>query len=507
MFCKVYCADICGINAQKICVEADVSGGLPNFNIVGLPSSEVKESKERVLRAISNSGIDLPPRKITINLAPANVRKSGSGFDLPIAFAILTAYGFINTEMLKDIMFVGELSLDGSINPIRGILPIAIKAKEEGFKTLIVPEKNALEGSAITGLNIAPARSLSELVRQINRKQLQYAEHINVEEALNRHFLNSKMDFSDVKGQEKAKRAILVSVAGFHNLLFIGPPGSGKSMMAQRIPSILNRITTKECLEISQIYSVAGLLGNDSLMLERPFRSPHHSITNAALIGGNNYPRPGEITLANKGVLFLDEVAEFKKETIENLRQPLEDKQIVINRAAYSVTFPADFMLVMAMNPCKCGFYPDKNMCTCSESDISRYFGKIRGPILDRVDICVGTKKLDSEDFKAEKVTISSDEMRKQVNQAQNIQRRRFQGSGITFNSQMGRKEIEAYCQLDEKDREILNSAYDKYNMTARGYYKVLKVARTIADLAGEEKIGKSHIMEALTYRNAYINR
>ncbi len=507
MFCKVYCADICGIDAQKICVEADVSGGLPQFTMVGLPSSEVKESRERVLRAISNSGIDLPPRKITINLAPASVRKSGSGFDLPIACAILAASGFINTEMLKDIMIVGELSLDGSINPIRGILPIAIKAKEEGFKTLVVPAKNALEGSAITDLNIAPIGSLKELIQQINRKQLEYAEHIDIEEALNHHFLNNILDFRDVKGQEKAKRAVLVSVAGFHNLLFIGPPGSGKSMMAQRIPSILNRITTKECLEISQIYSVAGLLGNDSLMMERPFRAPHHSITNAALIGGNNYPRPGEITLAHKGVLFLDEVAEFKKETIENLRQPLEDKQIVINRAAYRVVFPADFMLVMAMNPCKCGFYPDKNLCNCSEADVSHYFGKIRGPILDRVDICVGTKKLDSEDFQTEKETMNSEEMRKQVNEAQSIQRNRFKDSEITFNSQMGRREIEEYCQLDLKTQEILNKAYDKYNMTARGYYKVLKVARTIADLAGEEKIGKAHIMEALTYRNAFINR
>ncbi|MCQ2530659.1 MAG: YifB family Mg chelatase-like AAA ATPase [Lachnospiraceae bacterium] len=507
MFCKVYCADICGIDAQKICVEADVSGGLPAFTMVGLPSSEVKESRERVLRAISNSGIDLPPRKITINLAPASLRKSGSGFDLPIACAILAASGFLNTEMLKDIMIVGELGLDGSINPIRGILPIAIKAREEGFQTLVVPEKNAMEGSAITDLNVAHVSSLKDLIHQLNRKQLEYAEHVDIEETLNHRFLNNSLDFIDVKGQEKAKRAVLVSVAGFHNLLFIGPPGSGKSMMAQRIPSILNRITVKECLEISQIYSVAGLLGNDSLMMERPFRAPHHSITNAALIGGNNYPRPGEITLAHKGVLFLDEVAEFKKETIENLRQPLEEKQIVINRAAYRVVFPADFMLVMAMNPCKCGFYPDKNLCNCSEADVSRYFGKIRGPILDRVDICVGTKKLDSEDFKTEKLTMSSEEMRTHVNEAQKIQLERFKNTGISFNSQMGRKEIETYCCLDLKTQEILNKAYEKYNMTARGYYKVLKVARTIADLAGEETIGKMHIMEALSYRNAFVNR
>lgn len=506
MFCKVYCADVFGIEAKTICVEADVSGGLPGFLIVGLPSSEVREAKERVLRAISNSGIELPARKITINLSPANMRKSGSGFDLPMAIAILGALGIVNCEKLDGTMVVGELSLDGHINPVKGVLSMAVQARNEGFKRMIVPEKNVYEGAAVHGIDIAGAVDLQSIVYQINHDDVVPSGCIDIDVLLEENLRECNMDFSDVKGQEVAKRATMVAVAGFHNLLYVGPPGSGKSMMAQRIPSILCPLTADECLEISKIYSVAGLLEEDSLMLSRPFRAPHHTITTQALIGGSINPKPGEITLAHKGVLFLDEAAEFKKETIETLRQPMETKKIIVNRMNMQATFPADFMLVMAMNPCKCGYYPDRNHCRCSEADVVRYFGKIRGPILDRIDVCVGTRKLESGELKPSAETMDSETMRERVKFAQNIQKERFKGR-ILFNSQMEREEIERFCALDDETQKVLDKAYKKFNMSARGYMKVLKVARTIADIDGVENINKRHVMEALNYRNAFVGR
>ena len=507
MFCRVYCADILGIEARRICVEADVSGGLPGFYMVGLPSSEVKEAKERVLRAISNTGIDLPPRKITINLSPANLRKSGSGFDLPIALAILGAMGILNPAHLKDAMILGELSLDGQLNPVRGVLPVALLAKNEGLKELIVPEKNLKEGAAVFGLGVYGAKDLKTLLQRIADPQKDYVKGADLKEYLKSTTSLYPIDFGEVKGQEIAKRATMVAVAGFHHLLYVGPPGSGKSMMARRIPTIQNPLTMEECMELSRIYSVAGLLGEAPLMTYRPFRAPHHTITAVALAGGYQIPRPGEISLAHKGVLFLDEAAEFKQETLETLRTPLETKQMVITRASVQTVFPADFMLVMAMNPCKCGYYPDRNHCFCTEADVRRYFGKIKGPILDRIDVCIGTKKVDIQDLKRDDQPVTSEEMRRQIILAQKKQQERFQGDAILFNAQMGPKEIQKYCRLDPGAEALLDKAYQTYNMTARGYNKTLKVARTIADLSDMETIQKKHIMEALSYRNAFVER
>ncbi|MBR3644155.1 MAG: YifB family Mg chelatase-like AAA ATPase, partial [Parasporobacterium sp.] len=411
MFCRVFCADILGIEARRICVEADVSGGLPGFYMVGLPSSEVKEAKERVLRAISNTGIDLPPRKITINLSPANLRKSGSGFDLPIALAILGAMGILNPAHLRDAMILGELSLDGKINPVRGVLPVAFLAKEEGLKELIVPEQNLKEGAVVPGIGVYGANDLKNLLQRIADPKKDYVKSADLDHVLTEGKDAYPVDFGEVKGQEVAKRATMVAVAGFHHLLYVGPPGSGKSMMAQRIPTIQNPLTLEECMELSRIYSVAGLLGDGPLMTQRPFRAPHHTITSAALAGGYQIPRPGEISLAHKGVLFLDEAAEFKQETLETLRTPLETKQMVITRSSVQTVFPADFMLVMAMNPCKCGYYPDRNLCCCTEADVRRYFGKIKGPILDRIDVCIGTKKVDIQDLKSDDRPMTSEEM------------------------------------------------------------------------------------------------
>lgn len=504
MFQRVFGAGIRGIDAHIVSVEADISGGLPQFQMVGLLSSEVREARERVTRAFSNSEIELPARKITINLSPANMKKKGSGFDLPIAVAILAAIGIIRPESLKDKMFVGELSLDGHINHCPGILPAALMAREEGIRTLIVPAENAFEGAVVEGIRICGISTLKELIVRLNQDDLPDVTHISLEEELNRAYREYGMDYADVKGQEKAKRATRVAVAGFHNLLYIGPPGSGKSMMARRIPTILGRLSRQECLEISKIYSVMGMLEEQSLMLLRPFRSPHHSITGPALVGGMGSPRPGEITLAHKGVLFLDEAAEFKKDVIEQLRQPLEDKQIVISRMAGNMVFPADFMLVLASNPCPCGRHPDRS-CRCSEAQVNRYLSKLKGPILDRIDICAGTSVLQPGELK-ENPGPGSEEIRREILKAQKIQEQRFEESPVRFNSQMTSKEISQYCQLRQSDRDLLDEAYRRYRMSARGYYKILKVARTIADLEDSPQIERQHLMEAIGYRNTYWN-
>ena len=505
MFCRVFCADILGIEARRICVEADVSGGLPGFYMVGLPSSAVKEAKERVLRAISNTGIDLPPRKITINLSPANLRKSGSGFDLPIALAILGAMGILNPAHLRDAMILGELSLDGKINPVRGVLPVAFLAKEEGLKELIVPEQNLKEGAVVPGIGVYGAKDLKNLLQRIADPQKDYVKSADLDHVLTEGKDAYPVDFGEVKGQEVAKRATMVAVAGFHHLLYVGPPGSGKSMMAARIPTIQNPLTLEECMELSRIYSVAGLLGEGPLMTHRPFRAPHHTITSAALAGGYLIPRPGEISLAHKGVLFLDEAAEFKQETLETLRTPLETKQMVITRSSVQTVFPADFMLVMAMNPCKCGYYPDRNLCCCTEADVRRYFGKIKGPILDRIDVCIGTKKVDIQDLKSDDRPMTSEEMRRQIILAQKKQQERFLREGILFNSQMLPDDIEKFCALDKKVSDWFTHAIAKMEVSARSYHKILKVARTIADLDDEENIRGDHLAEAIQLNNSEI--
>lgn len=503
MFSRVFSGNITGVDASIVCVEADVSGGLPQFNMVGLLSSEIREAKERVERAFLNSGFELPARKITVNLSPASIRKQGSGFDVPIAVAILASMGLVKEESLKNKLFMGELSLDGHINKICGVLPVALLAQKEGINTVVVPKDNVFEGSAIEDINVFGVSDLKELVDCLNKNTFAATDHVDLEQALEKTYTADGMDYLDIRGQEQGKRATEVAVAGFHNLMYVGPPGSGKSMMARRIPSILSRLSREECLEISKIYSVMGLLSDDSLVLTRPFRAPHHSITAPALVGGMGNPRPGEITLAHKGVLFLDEAAEFKKNVIEMLRQPLEDKQVVISRMAGNMVFPADFMLVLAANPCPCGYYPDRQHCMCSQTEINRYFGKLKGPILDRIDICVGTTKLDVGEFAVTK-GLSSAQMRENIIRAQRIQAERFKDCQFKFNSQMGRKEIELFCIIETDAQKLLDNAYEKYNMTARGYYKIIKVSRTIADLDGSENINKKHILEAIGYRNMH---
>ncbi|MBR2696021.1 MAG: YifB family Mg chelatase-like AAA ATPase [Parasporobacterium sp.] len=502
MFCRVFSAAVCGVDPQLVSVEVDVAGGLPAFHMVGLPSSEVREAKERVMRALENSGFEVPSRRITINLSPANIRKNGAGFDLPIAAALLGALGYIDPESVSETMFVGELSLDGSALPVNGILPIAVFARENKIKRLLIPEKNGFEGAYVSGLEIFTVSSLTGFVRDLKSRSLKRVEQADLERMLEENYRSNLLDFRDVRGQESAKRATMIAAAGFHNLLYVGPPGAGKSLMAARIPSIIRRLSPDECLEVSKIYSVAGLLKDETLVANRPFRAPHHSISSAALIGGSANPRPGEVTLAHKGVLFLDEAAEFKKDTIEVLRQPLEEKRIVINRANYRAVFPADFMLVMAANPCKCGYYPDRNLCHCTDLEVRKYFGKIKGPVLDRIDICVAVEKLNVEDFSDKVSEMDSEHMRKNVELAHRVQEERFRKETIHFNAQMNNQQIETYCFMQDSAKKILDQAYNKYNLSARGYYKIIKVARTIADLEESGEIRKEHILEAVGYRN-----
>ncbi|MCF0230578.1 MAG: YifB family Mg chelatase-like AAA ATPase, partial [Parasporobacterium sp.] len=383
---------------------------------------------------------------------------------------------------------------------------IALLAAENGFKELVVPMANVKEGSLASGINVRGAADLSSLIHELNTGASIEQEHLPIGEMLENAYINNTLDFKDVCGQEKAKRATMIAVAGFHNLLYIGPPGSGITMMACRIPSILNCMTEEECLELTKIYSVMGMLDEDSLMLNRPFRAPHQSITSHALVGGGMIPKPGEITLAHKGVLFLDEIAEYKRDVIEDLRLPVQDKKITINRMSGQVILPADFMLVLAANPCKCGYYPDRKHCRCTEADVEKYLGKIKGPILDRVDICVGTSKPGLDDLKNRYGGISSADMRSFIAGARSIQMNRFKNLDIDFNSQMNRKQIEEFCKLEPRGADSLNKAYEKLNLTARGYYMILKVSRTIADLEGSELILRNHVLEAIGYRNMYIN-
>ena len=507
MYCKVLSACLQGISAIPISVEVDVAGGLPSFNMVGLPSSEIREARDRVERAIVNSGIDFPARRITVNLSPAGIKKQGSGFDLPIAVGILTACGIIKEEALKDRMFIGELGLDGKICRVRGVLPVSILAKQLKQKCVVVPAACAFEGSAVDGITVHSASDLGTLIHELNTGENKDITHIDLDELLENAYENSLLDYKDVNGQEKAKRATMIAVAGFHNLLYVGPPGAGKSMMAQRIPTIFGKMTKDECLEVSAIYSVAGLLKEDSLILERPFRNPHQTITRAALMGGSAPPHPGEITLAHRGVLFLDELSEFSRSVVEDLRVPLEKKEVSVDRASGKAVFPCDMMFVAATNPCRCGFYPDRKFCHCTDADVQKYLEKIKGPVLDRIDICVGITRVEIKDLYRKKSSTSSAEMREKVQRAQEIQKERFRNMKARFNSDMSSKEIEKLCTAEKSSMDLLKNAYEKLNMTVRGYHKILKVARTIADVEGSDVIQDSHMLEAIGYRNSFISR
>lgn len=500
MFSKAYSAAIHGIDGLIVSVEADVSDGLPLFDMVGYLGSEVKEARERVRIAMKNSGFMLPAKRITVNLSPADIRKEGTAFDLPVAIAILAAFGYVDEEKLKDCLIIGELSLNGNIHKVNGVLPIVYSAKQQGFFRCIVPGVNAREGAAVTGIKTYGAVSLLDAIDIINETGNAVPETVNLKELL-AGGCSEDVDFSEVAGQAAAKRAIEVAVAGMHNILMIGPPGAGKTMLARRIPTIMPALSFDESMEISKIYSIAGLLENRALVTRRPFRSPHHTITPTALTGGGITPRPGEISLAHLGVLFLDELPEFQKNTIEILRQPLEDKYVTISRLNATFCYPSGFMLCAAMNPCRCGFYPDRTKCTCSINVVTRYLGRISRPLLDRFDICTEALQIDYKELQTDRRTETSEDIRRRLQTARDMQLKRFSGQNILFNSQLTPRAIKLYCQLEESEKLLLEQAFNKMGLSARGYHRILKVARTIADLDGCDRIGRRHISEAICYR------
>lgn len=499
MFSTVLSASVEGMFAQLVRVEADTSNGLPVFHMVGYLSSEVKEAGERVKTAVQNAGFILPAKKIVVNLSPADIRKRGTCFDLPIAIAILSSLGVIQSEGLDHMMMIGELSLDGAVRAIPGVLPMVMEAKKTGVQYCFVPKANLQEGELVEGITLIGVETLKEVCQILNGKRTGSNEKKETvrEEREQKHLL----DYREVKGQELAKRATEIAVAGHHNLLMIGPPGVGKSLIAKRIPTILPPLTKSESMELTVLYSIMGSLDSNMPMIrERPFREVHHSVTPSALIGGGMIPRPGEISLAHKGVLYLDELAEFPKSVIELLRQPLEEKYIHILRQRGEYVFPADFLLVAAMNPCPCGNYPDHNRCMCTTAQIRNYLGKVSQPILDRLDLCVEVERVAYEELQVNEAE-DSETIRKRIIRAREIQEARFQGKSILTNSQMSTKEIEQYCKLDANCKKMLKQAYVRLGMTARQYYKILCVARTIADLEQQEMIALRHLKEAISYR------
>ena len=499
MYSIVSTAIIHGIQSVPISVEADVSDGLPVFEMVGFLASEVQEAKERVRTALKNCGFALPPKHITINFTPANIRKSGSGFDLPVAVAVLTAFGYIRQEMVREYFVAGEVGLNGKVQPVNGILPMVAEAKERGMKKCMVPWKNAGEAALVSDMQVFAVKNLADAVNILNGNGEYFDTPYNIEEMQTGRIL----DFADVSGQELVKRACETAVSGMHNLLFVGPPGAGKTMIAERIPGILPSLNTKERMELSKIYSVCGLLEHKrGLMQERPFRAPHHTITPQGLAGGGAVPKPGEISLAHKGILFLDELTEFQRETLEILRQPMEEKKICIARLNASYEYPADFILVAAMNPCKCGYYPDMQKCRCTAASIERYINRISQPLLDRIDICVETPQIKFEELNGTKKEECSDTIRARVIEVHAIQKKRYQKEDFQFNSQIPAARIAEYCALSKDQEKYMKKIYKQLNLTARSYHKILKVARTLADMDGSENILDAHLNEAVCYRN-----
>jgi len=503
LLAKVFSSAVLGIDAYRVEVEVDITSGLPTYTTVGLPEASVKESKERVKSAIGNSGYRFPDDRITVNLAPAAIKKEGTGFDLPIALGILAATGIIPQEIISRYLILGELSLDGRVKPVRGSLPMALAAKKAGYKAIMVPFDNSLEASVVTDIEVLPVKTLSQVVAFLTGFSKIVPAKTDLGDIFERdgHFA---VDFAEVMGQEHVKRALEIAAAGGHNLLMIGPPGSGKTMLAKRISTILPPFTFSEAIETTKIFSVVGMLEKDqALITRRPFRAPHHTISDAGLIGGGHIPRPGEVSLAHNGVLFLDELPEFKKHVLEVLRQPLEDLRVTISRASTTLTYPSSFMLVAAMNPCPCGYYSDpKHACRCTYQQIHRYRSKISGPLLDRIDIHVEVPAVPYKDLMTESTAEPSADIGQRVAAARSIQSGRFTRAKIYSNAQMSSRHIKTHCKIDEASRGLLEAAIDKLGLSARAFNRVLKIARTIADLEAEPNILVDHISEAIQYRS-----